>query len=223
MRAVRVGAVTIGQSPRDDLVPDLVRHFRSRVEIVQRGALDDLSADSVRAHSPVRGVTTLVSRMRDGTEVKLDRHFVLPRMQASIRALERQVQVILVLCTAPFDDLESKVPLLRPARILERLVDDMKVGRLGVLTPSSEQIPAQRTRWSDYAREQVVVAAASPYLDERGLADAVSGLIDAAVDLVVMDCIGYTGAMQARVRSMTCVPVLAALEELGKAAAAELD
>ena len=223
MGVIRIGAVTIGQSPRDDVVPELSSRFGSGVEIVQRGALDDLSLDLVRAQKPVSAGTTLVSRMRDGTEIEIEKSFVLSRLQTAVQTLEAEVQLILLLCTAPFDSLESEKPLLRPAQILDHIIGGMRVGRLGVLTPSPKQIPAQRLRWLDCAREEVVVEAASPYLEKHRLENATMSLIDEKVDLVVMDCIGYTGAMRQRVRNMMRTPVLSALGVLGSVAAEMLD
>jgi protein AroM len=220
---VRIGAVTIGQSPRDDVVPDLSSIFGSGVEIVQRGALDNTSLQQIRENTPVSAETTLVSRMRDGTEVQIDRGFVVPRLQSAICALEDNVCLILVLCSASFDDLESKVPLLRPSFALDNIVSQSRVHRLGVLTPSLEQVPAQRVRWQGFAEEEVVVLAASPYVDRRVLEDAATELAHNEVDLVVMDCIGYTESMRQRLDRMLSVPVVSALGALANTAVETLD
>ena len=218
MNTVRVGAVTIGQSPRSDVMPDLVRELGPAAEIVEHGALDALNLEQVRANPPKSRETTLVSRMSDGTEVKVERTFVVPRLQASIRAIERDVRIILVLCTAPFGGLDSIVPLLHPAQILDDLVWQTNAVRLGVVTPSQNQISMQHERWSGVVRDEVVVVAASPYTDSKGLDTAATILRDSEVDSVVMDCIGYTHEMRARLQSLMPTPVFSALGGLGGAA-----
>ena len=223
MSPVRIGAVTIGQSPRDDVVPELARRLGSDVEILQRGALDDLSLDAIPAHESVTEENTLVSRMRDGTEVHLGKGFVVPRLQSVIRCLEDDVRMILVLCSASFDDLDSNVPLLRPSFALDNIVSQSRAHRLGVLTPSLEQVPAQRVRWQGFAEEEVVVLAASPYVDRRVLEDAATELAHNEVDLVVMDCIGYNESMRQRLDRMLSVPVVSALGALASAAVETLD
>jgi protein AroM len=140
-----------------------------------------------------------------------------------LRVLENEVPLIILLCTAPFENLDSKVSLLRPASILERIVRQTRIHRLGVLTPSEEQIPAQRDRWSDCAEEEVVVVPASPYVDPRALEDAATELIHNEVDFVVMDCIGYTKAMKARIQSMMTTPIVSVLGALGSTAAEMLE
>ncbi|WP_030105419.1 AroM family protein, partial [Actinoalloteichus caeruleus] len=52
----RLGVVTIGQSPRVDLVPELLPRL-GRVEVVERGALDDLGRAEIAALAP--GETTV--------------------------------------------------------------------------------------------------------------------------------------------------------------------
>jgi len=219
---VRIGAVTIGQAPRDDVVPELQSHIGPGVAVVQRGALDGLSLEQIRDHSPESGEQTLVSRLRDGSEVEIDRRLAVTRVQSSIDKLQTGARLILLLCTASFEELESNVPLLRPAEILDRIVGSMEVRRLGVFTPSLEQIPTQRQRWRGLASEEVVVVAASPYLDPRGVADAAAELVDREVDAVVMDCIGYTEAMKARLLGTMAIPVVTAVGALGREAAAML-
>lgn len=223
MSVVRIGAVTIGQSPRDDVVPELASRLGSDVETLQRGALDDLSLDFVRAHAPITAENTLVSRMRDGTEVQLDECFVVPRLQAAINALEDSVRLILVLCSASLNDLDSKVPLLRPSFALDTIVSRSPVHRLGVLTPSLEQVPAQRVRWQSFAEDEVVVVTASPYLEPRAVEDAAAELAHNEVDYVVLDCIGYTESMRERIERSLSVPVLSALGALASTAVEELN
>ena len=39
----KIGMITIGQSPRTDVTPDLVEVWRDRVDIIQKEALDGLT------------------------------------------------------------------------------------------------------------------------------------------------------------------------------------
>ncbi len=222
MSAVRIGAVTAGQSPRVDVTSELRCFLDRGVEILEGGALDGLDLEEMREHAPGPGSATLVSRLRDGCEVTVDKQFVLPRLQKQITTIEDDVEFILLLCTAPFDDIKSKVPLLLPGVVLASLVTGMAVRRLGVITPSPAQIETQRGRWREVVPD-VLVEAASPYSNPAGLEDAAAGLAREGVDLVVMDCIGYTSAMKAIVRRATRKPVLTASGVLARVASAMLE
>jgi len=221
---VRIGAVTIGQSPRDDVVPELARRLGGDVEIVQRGALDGISVDLIRANSPSSEETTLVSRLQDSAEVTIDKNFVLPRLQDQIRVLEEQaIRIIMLLCTHKFSELYSNVTLLRPASALERIVERLEVQRLGVFTPSKDQVRAQRVRWRKYASEGIRVSSASPYLEGAAIEKAAAAMRDKRVDVAVMDCIGYTEAMRSRAQQILNVPAYSAVGALAEIAAEAIE
>ena len=48
----KVGAVTIGQSPRDDILRDVEDILGKEMELVQAGALDDMTLEEVQALRP---------------------------------------------------------------------------------------------------------------------------------------------------------------------------
>jgi protein AroM len=78
-----------------------------------------------------------------------------------------------------------------------------------VLTPSHEQRAQPQHKWPELGLN-VAVDAASPYGDSDELERAGEGLCQAEVSLVVMDCIGYPGAMKRRVKIRTAAPVILA-------------
>ena len=53
----KVGLITVGQSPRSDVVPDMAAILGGDVEIVEAGALDGLEPRADRARSPPRATT----------------------------------------------------------------------------------------------------------------------------------------------------------------------
>ena len=61
-----IGLVTIGQSPRVDLTPDLETLWQSRYTLLERGAQDDLSPEAIAKLAPAADETVLVSRLREG-------------------------------------------------------------------------------------------------------------------------------------------------------------
>ena len=67
---MKIGAVTIGQSPRVDVTPDIMPIFGDEVELLQMGALDGLSKEDIAAMVPREGDYILVSRLNDGSFAK---------------------------------------------------------------------------------------------------------------------------------------------------------
>ena len=203
----RLGAVTVGQSPRDDVVPGIASLLGEGVEIVECGILDGLSRPEIRAGAPRPGEDLLVTRMADGTEVRLGRGFAIARLQDCLDALQEEVELFLLLCTDPLPELSSRRPILSPGRLLLSAASGMGVGRLGVLTPAPEQVPMQRKRWQGAAAE-VAVEAASPYGRGEPVRRAAAALGRAGVELVAMNCIGYGPAAKRMVREEAGCPAL---------------
>ncbi len=110
-----IGMTTIGQSPRDDLVPYMEESFSRRVTVLQRGALDGLTRAEIAGLAPRPGQGTLVTRLVDGSEVTLSYEAVLPRMQAAVDELiARGAELLVVLCGADWSALRSALLIVNP-------------------------------------------------------------------------------------------------------------
>ncbi|MGI5963455.1 MAG: AroM family protein [Lawsonibacter sp.] len=193
----KIGAVTIGQAPRTDVMEDLNELLQGDIELIQAGALDSLTLEEVEKLRPDGTGNTLVSRMRDGTAVMLQEQKILPLMQQKIFDLEEQgVSAILIMCTGEFPDtFVSKVPLIYPSKVICSIVSALNnVSRIGIITPEESQIADIQKKWSPIV-ETVIPVQWNPYLERKSEA-AVSLLRKEHVDLAVMDCFGYSSEMR---------------------------
>ncbi len=210
-----IAAVTIGQSPRDDIVPEM-RALVPDAAWVEAGALDGLDEAGVARLGPVPGEFPLVTRTRAGTAVVGERA-ILPRLQAAVRRVEAAADLVLVLCTDPLA-IESRRPLLLPYGLLTSAVSALRTDRaIVVLTPHEQQVAAQERRWAERgARASIVFAspyAATDFADVGRRARA----LDAS--LVVLDCLGYTAAMRHAVAEASGLPTMLARSLLARVAA----
>ena len=209
----KIGAITVGQSPRTDLMPDMEQIFIDSIEVIQMGGLDGLTREEIETFTPINSEDhVLVSRLRDGSSVTFGESHVLPRMQTCIHELEKQgVSLILFLCTGEFpEDFQSNVPLIFPERILTSVVPAaMPNCRLAVLTPSAEQITQVTNKWLRGGASSVQVIAVSPYNGlEPVLTAAKELIIPGTFDMIVLDCIGYTVEMKEKIHAMFGKPVV---------------
>ena len=102
---MKIGAVTIGQSPRVDVTPDMLPILGDQVELIQAGALDGLSKAEIELMAPKEDDYVLVSRLNDGTFAKFGKSFILERMQTCISELEEQgASLIMLFCAGTFPD-----------------------------------------------------------------------------------------------------------------------
>lgn len=144
-----IGAITVGQSPRVDVMPDL-EPLLSGIRVIQKGALDGMTREEMKKIEPEPGDYVLVSRLQDGSSVRMSEKFILPIIQQYIDAFNRQgVEGILMLCTGEFPHFTSHIPLLYPQKLLKAVTMAVleEHQTLGILTPdSSHQIHLRSSR-----------------------------------------------------------------------------
>lgn len=68
---IKVGAITIGQSPRTDVTQDILPLLGDQVELLQAGGLDGLTREEIEAFQPGPDDYVLISRLRDGSSPSL--------------------------------------------------------------------------------------------------------------------------------------------------------
>jgi len=214
-----IAAVTIGQTPRPDVVPEIVPLLGPGVHVIEVGALDDLGPEQIVEMRPAIDDDTLVTRLRDGQEVLVGRSHILLRVQACIDRVQDQADLIIMLCTGTFPPFVTKRLVLYPEQLLFHTAQAIaRTLRVGVLTPSAQQIRDQERRWSEVA-SAVTVRAFSPYVARDDLEGACAAFRAANVDVVVLDCLGYTVALKQDVGHRVGRPVLLARSVLARVAA----
>lgn len=207
---MKIGAITVGQSPRVDVTSDIMSIFGEKVELLEIGALDGLSYEEIARFAPEKDDYILVSRMNDGGSVTFAEKHILNRIQECIHTLEeRGVAIILFFCTGDFPvEFESKVPLIYPNRVLSAIVPLLtRKSSIIVLAPSVLQIEQTRERWSSLV-DEVTVYGASPYGDIEEIRMVADKITASEGDLVILDCIGYTQEMKDIISRVAKKPVI---------------
>ncbi len=194
-----IGAITIGQSPRTDVIPELIKVInREDIEIIERGALDDMNKQYIETNlKPEPGDTIYVTRLRDGSQVKISKKKLLPLVEKRIRELEDKVDIITLLCSGEFPDYESKKPIVYPDKILKGFASSISFkGKVAVLIPAEEQVDYGYKKWSAYFKDLIVIPI-SPYTSSLSDFERVGERIRGeGVGLIIMDCIGYSEAQR---------------------------
>lgn len=191
-----LGTVTIGQAPRDDVVPIVERHVPPGTRLVHRGALDGMTRAAIAAgFAPEPGEAALITRLHDGDSIELSRRRMRAAVQATIARLEDDgCDVILVLCTGTFVGLETRRAwLVEPDHLIPATVAGLVEHRqLGIIVPIAGQITSEAEKWRTLAQPPLF-AAASPYAgDDGSLTDAGRTLQAKGAAAILLDCIGFT-------------------------------
>jgi len=209
----KVGLITVGQSPRSDVVPDMAAILGNDVEILEAGALDGLGPEAIARLDPEGDDEILVTRLADGSAVFVGKSKMIPLVEARIAALEdRGAALNVLLCTGAFPKLAARRPFLEPQALLLGLLRATTLpGRLGVLTPSERHVPQTTARWRESGFDAHVVPL-SPYEegDPAAVRRAAASLREGHAGLVVMDCIGFRRKTRDEIAALTGAPTLVA-------------
>jgi protein AroM len=206
---MKVGFITIGQSPRDDVLNDLPEKLRN-IQAAQAGALDNLTAPQITALQPTGNETVYVSRLRDGTEVSIAKERLIPILEEKVELLRKDVDVIVMLCSGNMN-LRNSDEVIFPSKLLRQTVESLTEGkrqRIGIMIPDESQIQLTKEEWVNFA-DEVKVVSFSPYTDSIEHLKTCSKKLDDR-DLIVMDCIGYSSHHAKILSDVAGKPVVAA-------------
>jgi protein AroM len=223
----RITFLTIGQTPRADLVPEILSALPRPVQAREWGALDGLSAAEIGSLAPDEDDHALVTRLRDGSQAVIGKRWVTGRIQAyldrrsnggppgasiadgaSAAGRWRASEATVLLCTGDFSGLRPRDHFLDSQHLVDGGVDALCHGAesIGLLVPLDRQQGEHHYR--PPAGQRLRATYASPYDAEDDFATAGRAL--AVCDLVVMHCMGYTEAQRAVVAEASGRPVLLA-------------
>lgn len=212
-----VGFATIGESPRDDVVPYVVERLPAGVRVLEGGILDGLDETAIRALDG--DGTRMITKTRDGRSYHLAYEKALPRMQEIVARLEQQgADLIVILCGADWTPIRAGVPVINLGRLFPNVVQALAGGqKLGVIKPDAGQVPRTIEQFTKLGLE-VEVTSASPYgSDHIDQAErAAAELRERGVHLVWMSCIGMGEDMRDAVARSTGTPVILARSILAR-------
>lgn len=205
-----LGVVTIGQAPRDDLLPELTPVLPG-CRVVQHGALDGLSAEAIDRLAPGAGEEPLVTRLTDGSGVVLAHDHAVPLVAKAVaRAEDDGADVTLLACSGTFPPLPHHRPLLLTETLAHHAVATLAAdSRVGIVRPLPDQLDDGRAAWERSLGHPVAAsAAASPYHDDPAAIGHAAERIADRCDVIVLDCIGYDEHMRAAAAAAAHRPVL---------------
>ena len=207
-----VAMVTIGQSPRTDVTSDVADILGPDIRIVECGALDELTSKDISGLKPSPDEHLLVTRLRDGGEVMISHEKVVSLVNDCISKVQDKAAVVVFLCTGEFKEIHADRLLIMPSDLLFQVVQSiLPHGVVGILVPSQLQFDDMRAKWKREGLE-IVLESLSPYqeTDENIIKEIASRFTQARVDLLVLDCIGYSAKLSQTLKELTGLPTILA-------------
>jgi protein AroM len=204
----RIGFLTIGQSPRDDVVPQITQGFAQKIRVYEKGALDGLARSEILALAPDEGDAPLLTRLRSGSTVVVGKRKITPLLKKQIRwFLDQDVRLIALLCTEEFPRLRPPGVVIQASRaLLQAVLSGSRKGRLGVFVPLESQKEAAERKWRKTEYE-IIVEALNPYQKFAAQGKALERMRDEDPSAVTLDCLGFTPRMAIKIRDILHKPV----------------
>lgn len=189
--AMKVTFLTLGQSPRADLVNEIVERVQVDFTHDHVGALDGLDAEEIRALGRRDGEPVWMTQLSDGRHVTVAVAPMFSRIQKAIdRAAEGQPDLIMLLASGVFHNFSSPVPLLNGQTAVDDWIASFAAGtaRLGIVFPLLSQLSSPVT-----ASTRGILVQDMQHIVYSGKMDGNINQASSAlsVDLLLMHSVGY--------------------------------
>jgi len=187
-----VASLTVGQTPRSDLLPDILAQLPMALEVQEFGALDGLSEREIAGLAPRAGETCLVTRLRSGVDVVVSRPWVMRRMEELCRGIDAtRFDLLIVLTTGLFREFESECPTVNAQRAIDAVIAALAgAGQtVGVIYPLRRQVDENAAYSVRGCALRLTHAAGGDAAELLRAADDLRGC-----DLVVLNSVAYAEA-----------------------------
>ena len=207
----RIAFVTIGQTPRSDIVPEMITDITAgqegrKFEAVEFGVLDGMTPAELAGMEARPAELSFATRLRNGDEIVTSKERTEERLNLLLQDIDNQgFDIIVLLCTGTKIEPLANTLVVEAQRIVDSTVEALaqSARRLGVIVPLERQVE-EFSRRHVFAGEPKVVAA-SPYAGDD-IEERAAVLADC--DLVIMHCMGYSADMLAQAKTPIRAPVL---------------
>jgi protein AroM len=211
-KRLTIGMITIGQSPRNDLVHEIMNLARIDAEVLECGVLDGLSLSEIKKLVPEPSEYVLVTKLSDGTPTRLAHSKIIEKVQSCIDSLINQgIDFLVILCSGDWPKFKSTKLVITPGDTFRSFTIGMvnEGDKLGIIVPDEDQVVVVEKKWHR-EKIQLRIAVASPFgsTANNEMVRAARSLKESGVDLVAMDCIGYTVEKKRIVQEITGKPVV---------------
>ncbi|WP_185907946.1 AroM family protein [Psychrobacillus soli] len=212
MHLKTICVITIGQTPRTDMIPPLRSYLPNDTRIIEKGVLDSLVIEEIQHLFVEEGQTTLVSRLTNGNSVVVSKEKIIPIIQQLIDECQKsEIDLILLACTGKFPLFSSEIPVIYPDFLLNYAVKGLlREGELGVIVPLIEQSEMIQDKWKE-VNFKTCITSTSPYNGtHEELVQATKRLNESQVQAILLDCMGYSNEMKNIIREHTTKPIIVA-------------
>lgn len=208
LESKKVGFITIGQSPREDVISEIRPLLLPQIEIYEEGLLDGLPPEGIDLLKPASGEIPLITRLRDGSQVLLSEEKVRSLIHEVLDDMRNKMHIRAagVLCTHDFQLPRPSYPVIFPYDYLHFLITRaLRINILGMVVPLEGQVEMGRAKWEV---ERAVTDVISPYEEGKEWEQTAQKFSQEKVEAVVLDCMGFRMEDKQKLKSLLPCPIL---------------
>lgn len=143
LRHSRILFITLGQSPREDLLSDLTSGLGAQVTFSEIGLLDGLSGSEIGTLLTEPDHATVVARLANGSWVNLSRRKISQIVNDRLATIaECDFDLVVLMSTGIFREFESTCPTVNAQRAVDAAVISLAAegDTVGIVFPLERQI-----------------------------------------------------------------------------------
>lgn len=204
----RIIFVSVGQSPRGDLITSILETLDVPIEALEVGALDGLSDSEIDRFRVKNDEPSIITRMRNGQDIVLSKSRISERMAEIVAKFQpHEFDLVVILSTGLFREFESHCPMVNAQRAMESTVISLasQGDSIGIIQPLAQQVSDLDISALALFR---VSASHAHDGDRDSLAKALLDLADA--DIIVLNSVSFTEADRQMVAKASGKPVVLA-------------
>ena len=208
LEPIKVGFLTIGQSPREDVIAEIRPLLLPQIEIYEEGLLDGLPHEGIELLKPDIEEIPLITRLRDGSQVLLSEEKISSLMHEALDNMRNKAHIRAagVLCTHDFQLPRPSCPVIFPYDYMHFLINRvLRMNILGAVVPLEGQVETARKKWEV---EKVVTAVMSPYEEGKEWEETARKFTQEKVEAVVLDCMGFRMRDKQQLQNLLPCPIL---------------
>lgn len=199
---MKIGFVTLGTTPREDLEQVIANNDYKKFEII--GALDGLTQIEIENLTDTLGDAPLFVRTNFGS-YEIQRDTLIPYIETAANELHRKgYNATVLLCSGAFPAFSAKIPVVLPTEITEMLVKMMNQAPVLVCVPIENQIPFAQQKWNKTGLE-VIVHSFNPL--ETTTKEIQECIEKSGARQVVLDCISYHSELHLELQRLSEFPI----------------
>ncbi len=216
---MKIGVIPLGKSPRPDMVAPLEEALGDSAEIIQFGALEELTLEDFEVLDRYPGESILHTNLPpSGKMVFFSRRHVHAGIPKALRHFERQgAQVATVLCTEPWSHYEFDGMYLEIRRLVRNFLSAINAKGQGVIITHPDDLPEDVVnRWRGYSGN-LTTKSFGPEPSDEELNVFLDELVEIAPDYVVFDCTTFGKELKRKFQARLNCPVILPLTVLANA------